>query len=131
MDVVVDANIFLAVILNEPEKESIIALSKSFELISPEVLPYEIGNALTAMYKRNRLNETEILKAFSIFKQIPVRCLAVDIEKALKIASDNSIYAYDAYYLEASKRMHLPLMTLDKKMKDVAEMLGIQVLEVI
>ena len=50
--IVADANIYLAVILNEPEKQVIIENPGGIELISPEVLPYEIGNALTAMLKR-------------------------------------------------------------------------------
>ena len=49
--IVADANVYLAVILNEPEKKSIIENTRGVTLISPEVLPYEIGNALTAMLK--------------------------------------------------------------------------------
>ncbi len=48
MKIVVDTNTFLAVALNEPEKPEIIKLTVGHQLI-PEVLPFEIGNVLTAM----------------------------------------------------------------------------------
>jgi predicted nucleic acid-binding protein len=55
MNIVADTNIFLAVVLNEPEKELIIQLTSNMVIIAPEILPYEIGNALTAMVKRKQI----------------------------------------------------------------------------
>ena len=52
MDIITDTNIFLAIALNEPEKEQIIQLTSGVNIIAPEILPYEIGNALSAMIKR-------------------------------------------------------------------------------
>ena len=37
--IIADANVYLAVILNEPEKQAIIENTRGIELISPEVLP--------------------------------------------------------------------------------------------
>ncbi len=54
MDIISDTNIFLAVALNEPEKDSIIELTFDTAAVAPEILPYEIGNALSAMIKRKR-----------------------------------------------------------------------------
>ncbi len=130
MSILVDANIYLAVILDEPEKASVIEITKSEDLISPLVLPYEIGNALSAMYKRNRLDRKQIAECFFIFNQIPVRLIDANVQKSLQIAADYHIYAYDAYYLEAAKRLKCSLMTLDTKMKEIARDLGIHLLEV-
>ncbi|MBW2167220.1 MAG: VapC toxin family PIN domain ribonuclease, partial [Deltaproteobacteria bacterium] len=41
MKIVADTNTFLAVALNEPEKDLIIRLTGSCDLVSPEVLPFE------------------------------------------------------------------------------------------
>jgi hypothetical protein len=49
MKIIADTNIFLAVALDEPEKERIVSLSEGFDLAAPNVLPFEIGNALSAM----------------------------------------------------------------------------------
>lgn len=54
MDVVPDTNIFLAVIFNEPEKDNIIQLTSGNDAIVPEILPYEVGNALSEMIKESR-----------------------------------------------------------------------------
>ena len=130
MTILVDANIYLAVILNEPEKNKIVNLTQNLELVSPLVLPYEIGNALSAMVKRDRLTKAQILECFDIYNKIPVRLVDVDIEVALQIASDYNIYAYDAYYLEIARRFKLNLLSLDKRMLSVAIEMGIGLLEV-
>jgi predicted nucleic acid-binding protein len=130
MEVVADANIFLAVVLNESEKRTIIEHTKDMELISPEVLPYEVGNALIALLKRKRLQKEQIIKSFEIFNEIPVLLYSVDIGNAIEIACQFNIYAYDAYYLELAQRLHLPLLTLDKQMKNNAKELKIKTIEI-
>jgi predicted nucleic acid-binding protein len=116
-EVIVDANIFLAVLLNEPERERIIAITKGMSLVSPEILPYEIANALSAMVKRNRLNAEQALRSYKVFEQIPFAPIEVDVFQALRLASNFRSYAYDAYYLEVAKRLDLPLLTMDRQMK--------------
>jgi len=129
MNVVSDTNIFLAVVLDEPEKDNIIQLTSKTNAISPEILPYEVGNALSAMVKRNRLTKDEALLAFDGIKSIPVRFVSIDIQHALKLALEYNIYAYDAYFLQCAKQFSYPLITLDKKMKQVAYDLKIEVVE--
>lgn len=129
MDIVADTNIFLAVCLNEFEKGRIVQLTTDASVIAPEILPYEIGNALSAMLKRKTLTETEAIKAQKAVSQIPVRLVSIDIHAALKLAADHNIYAYDAYFLQCARAYSLPLLTLDKRMKQVAAELGIQILE--
>lgn len=131
MEIIADANIFLVTILNEPEKEKIISLTTGYDILSPLILPFEIGNAFSAMLKKKRLREGQVLKGFEAFKQIPVRLIDVDIKESLRIACEYNIYAYDAYYLETAKRLNLPLLSLDQKMIDCAKQLKIQTLEVL
>jgi predicted nucleic acid-binding protein len=130
MKIIIDTNILLAVILNEPEKERLIEITKGIELVSPEIMPYEIGNALSAMIKRKRLNKEQVLKSFSIYNLIPVKLIKTDIFNALALACELNIYAYDAYYLEASRRLKLPLLTLDRLMKENAAKLNLKTWEV-
>ena len=130
MNILADANVYLAILLNEPEKQHIIKMTKGAELISPEVLPFEIGNALSAMFKQKRLSKEQVHRCFEIFEFIPVRLEYVDITSALAIACRFNIYAYDAYYLTLAQRLNLPLLTLDKKMQDVAKQMNLKLLEV-
>ncbi|MDA8141683.1 MAG: type II toxin-antitoxin system VapC family toxin [Desulfobacteraceae bacterium] len=129
MNIVADTNTFLAVALNEPERELIVELTEGANLVAPEVLPFEIGNALTAMLKRNALNADEVLSAWQVVQHIPVDLRHVDIAAALKIASHFGIYAYDAYFLECAQRLRSPLLTLDRGMRRIAKELGIIILE--
>ena len=129
MDIVSDTNIFLAVALDEPEKDRIIQLTSGTDAIAPEILPYEIGNALSAMIKRKQITHDEALSAQKTASIIPARLISIDIHEALKLAIKFNIYAYDAYFLQCAKSLSCPLITLDKRMKQAAAELNIEVLE--
>ena len=129
MEIVADASAFLAIILNESDRDWVIHETTGRSIISPEVLPYEICNALVALKRRGRLNEREILRAFDLTQRIAVRLVSVKIHEAIKIALRFKIYAYDAYYLQCCIENKLPLISLDDRMCDVATSLGIKVVE--
>jgi len=129
VDIVADTNIFLSVALNEPERGRIIELTTDASISTPEILPYELGNALSAMVKRKRLTTAEALKAHKAVNLIAVRLVSIDIQASLRTAFEHNIYAYDAYFLQCATVYSLPLLTLDRRMKQVAEHLGLQVLE--
>mgnify|MGYP000185657750 FL=1 len=128
MDIIADTNIFLAIALNEPEKKRIIQFTSGVNIIAPEILPYEIGNALSAMTKRKQVTHDEALSAQKTVASIPVRLIGVDVQHSLKIALDYDIYAYDAYFLRCAIFLNAPLMTLDKRLQKVATKLNIKVL---
>lgn len=129
MKIVADTNTFIAVALNEPEKLKIIQLTEGHELIAPDVLPFEIGNALTAMMKKNALKKDEVASAWEIVQQIPVDLRRTSIKTALRIAIEFNVYAYDAYFLECAENLRSPLLTLDLGMQRVAREMGIAILE--
>jgi predicted nucleic acid-binding protein len=129
MKVISDTNVFLAVVLNEPEKDRIIHLTSGTDVVAPEILPYEIGNALSAMYKRKQITNKEALSAQRATSNISVRLVTIDIQEALRLAIEFNIYAYDAYFLQCAKSLSGPLLTLDNRMKQVAAELNIDILE--
>ena len=128
MDILLDASAIMAIILNEPNKDVVIKLTKGSTLLTPEMISYEIGNALISLYKRHKLQEKDVIDAYHDFMKIPIRTLDVDMERALRISCKYNIYAYDAYYLETAKRMKLPLITFDVPMKNIASNMNISVL---
>jgi predicted nucleic acid-binding protein len=130
MEIMVDASTLICIILNEPEKQKIIALTEEAELVAPEMLSFEIGNALSRMHKRHRLTEEQVINAYTLYETLPLRIVKVDMKKALKLSCKYDIYAYDAYYLEASYRLKLPLLTLDGPMKNHGKDMKIDILEV-
>jgi predicted nucleic acid-binding protein len=129
MKIIADTNTFIAVALNEPEKGKIIELTEGHDLIAPDVLPFEIGNALTAMMKKNALKKKEVVSAWEIVQQIPVDLRHTKIKSALSIAIKYNLYAYDAYFLECAENLRSPLLTLDVGMQIVAREIGISILE--
>jgi len=130
MKTIADTNTFLAVSLYEPERGQIIRLTLGHDLVAPDILPFEIGNALSAMLKRRRLEPENLLSVWDATQQIPVDLRSINIREALKIAAQFNIYAYDAYFLVCAISLHSPLITLDRGMIEVARRLGIHIMEV-
>jgi predicted nucleic acid-binding protein len=129
MKIVADTNTFLAVALEEPEKSQMIRLTIGHDLVAPEVLPFEIGNALTAMMKKRSLKPDELTSVWDVVQSIPVELRQINIRSALEIASRFNIYPYDAYFIECAIRLRCPILTLDRRMKAASNQIGIQILE--
>jgi predicted nucleic acid-binding protein len=129
MDIVADASAFLAVVLNEAARDSIIRSTTGRGIVAPEILPYEVGNALVVVRKKGRLTEREVLQAFDSAQQIPVTLLPVTIPSAVKLSMQFGIYACGAYYLQCCIENRLPLLSLDARMYEVAKRLRIQIVE--
>ncbi|MFP4209309.1 MAG: type II toxin-antitoxin system VapC family toxin [Wenzhouxiangella sp.] len=129
MRIVVDSSVFLAVALDEPDRDWLVEVTKGAEVCAPELLPYEIGNALSAMVKRARLTVAEAGDAFRSYSRMTVRLVPCDVAAALELCSGRGLYAYDAYFLMTALRLRSPLLTLDRGMRAVAAELGIKMLE--
>jgi predicted nucleic acid-binding protein len=126
MEILMDACAIMAVIVKEPERDLIVQLTQDAVMVSPDMVSYEIANALTKMMKKKVIEKERMINAYIFFKKIPVKTVEIDIEKALAIAWDYKIYAYDACYLEAAARLNLPLLTFDSNMIKVGKELGIK-----
>lgn len=124
---VVDASVVLAVILDEPEKPALVAETEGATLLAPSCLSWEIGNAFSAILKRKRMDFESASRGLTIFEMIPIQEVEVSLVDALALCNQHEIYAYDAYYLELAKRSSLPLLTLDRRMVEVAQQENIQV----
>jgi predicted nucleic acid-binding protein len=129
MNVLLDASAIMAIILNESNRDKVIRLTKNTVLSSPEIISFEIGNALINLYKKNKITEYALTEAYKSYVSIPFRSIKVDIQKALKIACKYKIYAYDAYYLEIAHRLNLPLLTFDESMRKIGMDMQIDILE--
>ena len=130
MDVVIDTSALIAVIVGEPERNRIVELTTGNTLIGPGSIPWEIGNAFSAMFKQNRLTLDGAQKGLVIFDSIPLRYIKPDFVKALKLSKQVNMYAYDAYFLDCAMRHKAPLLTLDQKLKKAAQNLNIETMEV-
>jgi predicted nucleic acid-binding protein len=98
--------------------------------VSAPTLPWEIGNGLSALFKRKRLDLEQAKMALKSFHKIPLRLGDIDPEVAVELANEQDIYAYDAYVLECARKYRTPLLSLDGSQRRIARRLGIEVLEV-
>jgi len=130
MKIVVDTSIIIAVIANEPERKRIITLTENADLLSPDSVFWEIGNAFSAMFKKGRTSLEKVKRALAIFNKIPIRFVRVELEESLELAEKLNIYCYDAYLLRCTQKYHAPLLTLDKKLSDAAKILELKTIEV-
>jgi predicted nucleic acid-binding protein len=130
MDVVIDTSALIAVIVGEAEREGIILATTGHTLIGPGSIPWEIGNAFSAMFKQDRLTLTAAQKGLAIFTGIPLRYVEPDFTMALEVSKRANLYAYDAYFLVCAIKHRAPLLTLDRKLKAAALKLDVETMEV-
>lgn len=126
---VADTNTFLAVAMDEPQKPSLIHTTKGHNLVAPAVLPYEIGNALSALVRRKVVMARQIPTIWDAIDAVPVELAMIDVRAATVLAGRLGIYAYDAYFLQCALEARIPLLTLDAGMKRTAMTLKIPVVE--
>jgi predicted nucleic acid-binding protein len=130
MELVIDTSVVLAVVANEPEKAELVRLTAGADLIAPASIPWEIGNALSAMLKRNRIRLEQAKQAVDAYRQIPIRFVDVDLGQAVELSGQLGIYAYDAYLIACAVNQHCALLTLDRGLIHAAHQAGVEVREV-
>jgi len=129
MNLVVDTSVIIAVIADEPEKPGLIDATRDFDLVAPESLHWEIGNAFSAMLKRNRITLEQAETAVEIYRQIPLNLVNVDLKQALNLADNLKIYAYDAYMIACALNSGCKLISLDSGLVRSAKIAGVGIVE--
>jgi predicted nucleic acid-binding protein len=130
MDLVVDASVLLAVLTSEPERVRIVALTQDVDLLAPASVHWEIGNALSAMLKRGRMNTVQATGVLKNYERIPIRFVEVSLSESIQISAERKIYAYDAYLIACARDQRCRLISLDKALLQAAKDSGVQTVEV-
>jgi len=129
VNVIIDASAIIAVLVNEPIKERLVALTARADLLAPHSVHWEIGNAFSAMLKRERIGVEQVVEALRMYAGIPIRFVEVELEETLRIAHVHRIYAYDAYLIRCAEKYGAPLLSLDRDLLAAARAQGVRVLE--
>ena len=130
MDLVIDTSAIIAVITDEPERQAIIRHTVGAELIVPPSVHWEVGNAFSAMLKRQRISVAQAKQAIASYQRITFRYIDVSLDQSLELSERLNIYAYDAYVLACALNLRLPLLTLDRRLANAAAALEVQTFEV-
>jgi predicted nucleic acid-binding protein len=130
--IVIDASATIALLLNENDvlstSDHLYRLGKE-QIIAPSHWTAEVGNSLVTNVRRGRLDASEIdqmierLDRFGIQPDPPP---AFDEIAAIAHRAMSSGLTYcDAAYVHTAQRHQAMLLTLDRKMRDVATALNI------
>lgn len=121
MKAVVDSSVVVKWITQEGEdwtEQADLILERAsegeLELIAPDFMKYEIGNALR--YKK--IAEDEKLECLRQFYDLPVRFYPLSVRRAVRafeIASQTNITFYDAVFVELAERVGGFLITANPK----------------
>lgn len=130
MVITIDISALLAVLLNEQHKPDIVEATKGHDLQAPFSLDSEVGNALSAMFKRDRLSLDDARQVLTQFSEIPIRRTKLRLKESTELAYKHTMYAYDAYVLDCARQYRSPLLSLDSQLKGIAGKLELTVLEV-
>jgi predicted nucleic acid-binding protein len=122
---VIDTSALLAVLLNESSRPALIAATQGRVLVAAPSLPWEVGNALVAGFRRKRLSATAVSEAWANYQKVPIRLSHIDAGHAVSLALQLGLYAYDGYVLETARTERLALLTLDSGMARAAHRLGL------
>jgi predicted nucleic acid-binding protein len=127
---VIDTSALLAVLLGEPERPALIRATRGVVLFAPAPLPWEVGNALVAMVRRNRLSRIEADRAWTGYEAVSLRLVEVDVRAAMQLAVECGLHAYDGYMLALAKARGMPLLTLDARLAAGARQAGLVIAEI-
>jgi len=94
----------------------------------PTLWVYELASAFRVAERKQRISESDIDSYLEAIKLLMVDHHHPKTEMIVEISRTTGLTPYDASYLALCLQLELPLATLDKKMKAVAEQLGIKVL---
>ncbi len=130
MEIVVDTPVLIAVVTHEPTRSRLIELTVDAQLVAPASVHWEIGNACSAMVKRRRVTARDAQQILEAYQRIPIRFVEVDLARAVSLAAQYDLYAYDAYLLVCALEYHSPLLTLDRGLRHAVQRAGVTFLEV-
>jgi predicted nucleic acid-binding protein len=117
--VVVDASV--AVKWFVPEELSTEArrlLAADYELVAPDLLWAELGNALWKKHRRRELDEGTAGRLLRDFSRVPIECHAAErwAAAALELAIRHGVTVHDALYLALAAGNECCLVTADRRL---------------
>lgn len=130
MDIVIDTSAVLAVLAGQRERAGLVAATRGATLVAPPSLHWEIGNALSAMFKRRAIKLAQARAMLDAYDTIPIRSEHVSLAQATELCSEFGIYAYDAYVICCALNLRSPLLTLDAGLAARARDMGVRLVEV-
>jgi predicted nucleic acid-binding protein len=130
MEIVIDTSAILAAVALKPERAELIRLTKGATLVAPSSVHWEVGNAMSAMFKRRAIDLDEALRMVDAYAGIPIRLMDLALAQAVELSHKLNNYAYDAYVIGCAINQRAPILSLDSALKERARSLNVEVIEI-
>ena len=131
--IVIDTSALAAFLLREKDWRKLAKYMK--RVVSVDYIMVEFYNVIwKAIYIHKLLKENEALKIIELLKEYAKANMKLEdtknyLDKALKVALRTGLTIYDSLYITLALEKRLPLLTLDKRQKEEAKKLNIEVVE--
>jgi len=118
---IVDANVVLRAFFPD-EAQSIAQMivrehvGRQISLRAPELMPYELGNAVWQAERRGRIKHDQADQIMQAMAGLEIELLPLDWGEMLPPARRFNCSAYDAAYLTLAERLGEPFVTGDEKL---------------
>ncbi len=130
MPVVVDSSVFLAWCMGDAEEPAADAAMQRVADeggVVPRIWWYEVRNALLMNERRNRISTQQVSETLAASLALGVLIDdRHDDAQVLSLAREFNLTVYDSAYLEVALRLRMPLATLDRRMRQAAQEIGIE-----
>ena len=129
--IVIDCSILIAGTARDESSalaDRILEKLESFEVEAtvPSIFFLEVANVLVNNLRKKRIDIFDIEKYTELFSSLTIRQdKNGKMQDIINIAVEYGLSAYDAAYLEIAMRENLPLVTLDRRLKEAAEKSGV------
>jgi predicted nucleic acid-binding protein len=113
---VVDTSAIAAIAWGEPEGAVVADAIKGMRLLASPMMVWEMANLLLTKLRRHPEEVESLRLAYDWFLQLELTIVPVPECDVIACGQRYSLTAYDAGYLALAMDLHVPLVTLDKKL---------------
>ena len=121
--IVLDANAWLAVFLNEENSDWVRELIETRPLLAPELIRYEAANGLLYAGRKRRLviQKSAFENLLEVIGEFPIQTVPMHDwwKESIRLVQEYSLTFYDASYVAVAVFLGAPLLSLDQQILDV------------
>ena len=129
MPVVLDNSIFLAWCMGDEDEPTASGAMQRIQEeggVAPRIWWYELRNALLVNERRSRISPQQVRDTLADSLELGIEIEDQHDESlVLELARRFGLTVYDAAYLEVALRRSLSLATLDRRLREAAEAIGV------
>lgn len=97
--------------------------------VVPAIWPLEVANGLLMAERRQRSTEADTTAWLQTLASLPIEVeeapAALTFSQVVSLARGHQLTSYDAAYLELALRRKLPMATMETKLREVAQRIGL------